>query len=275
MNEKLKEKIKESLSGVLPITVIVLLLSITLVPIENGIILLFLTGALLLIVGMGFFQLGAEMAMTPLGQGVGGGLSKSRNIFVITLICFVTGAIITVSEPDLQVLANQVASIPNNVLIWTVAVGVGIFLAAAVLRIVFHISLSGLLAVLYALLFILSFFSPSEFTAVAFDAGGVTTGPMTVPFIMAAGFSDDVIDAARAAGAKGGTVLKGLRCNSEGVSKQFGVSRQAEQDFVMIVTAKAKKTEVMSAISSSCGLGKEAHGIVLAFPVDDAMGLEE
>lgn len=88
MNEKLKEKIKESLSGVLPITVIVLLLSITLVPIENGIILLFLTGALLLIVGMGFFQLGAEMAMTPLGQGVGGGLSKSRNIFVITLICF-------------------------------------------------------------------------------------------------------------------------------------------------------------------------------------------
>lgn len=92
---------------------------------------------------------------------------------------------------------------------------------------------------------------------------------------VAAGFSDDVIDAARAAGAKGGTVLKGLRCNSEGVSKQFGVSRQEEQDFVMIVTAKAKKTEVMSAISSSCGLGKEAHGIVLAFPVDDAMGLEE
>lgn len=92
---------------------------------------------------------------------------------------------------------------------------------------------------------------------------------------VAAGFSDDVIDAARAAGAKGGTVLKGLRCNSEGVSKQFGVSRQAEQDFVMIVTAKAKKTEVMSAISSSCGLGKEAHGIVLALPVDDAMGLEE
>lgn len=98
---------------------------------------------------------------------------------------------------------------------------------------------------------------------------------MTVPFIMAVGFSDDVIDAARAAGAKGGTVLKGLRCNSEGVSKQFGVSRQEEQDFVMIVTAKANKTEVMSAISSSCGLGKEAHGIVLAFPVDDAMGLEE
>ncbi len=92
---------------------------------------------------------------------------------------------------------------------------------------------------------------------------------------VAAGFSDDVIDAARAAGAKGGTVLKGLRCNSEPVSRQFGVSRQTEQDFVMIVTHKAKKTEVMSAISRSCGLGQEAHGIVLALPVDDAMGLEE
>lgn len=146
------------------------------------------------------------MAMTPLGQGVGGGLSKSRNIFVITLICFVTGAIITVSEPDLQVLANQVASIPNNVLIWTVAVGVGIFLAAAVLRIVFHISLSGLLAVLYALLFILSFFSPSEFTAVAFDAGGVTTGPMTVPFIMAVGVG-----------------LSAARSDKDGSSDSFGI----------------------------------------------------
>lgn len=184
MNEKLKEKIKESLSGVLPITVTVLLLSISLVPIENGILLLFLTGALLLIVGMGFFQLGAEMAMTPLGQGVGGRLAKSRSILIITAICFVTGAIITVSEPDLQVLANQVASVPNSVLIWTVAVGVGIFLAAAVLRIVFHISLSGLLAVLYALLFILSFFSPTEFIAVAFDAGGVASGPMTSTFLL-------------------------------------------------------------------------------------------
>ena len=206
MNEKLIEKIKESLSGVLPITVTVLLLSITLVPVESGILLLFLTGALLLIVGMGFFQLGAEMAMTPLGQGVGGGLAKKRNILIITLICFATGAIITVSEPDLQVLANQVASVPNNVLIWTVAVGVGIFLAAAVLRIVFHISLSGLLAVLYILLFLLSFFSPSDFTAVAFDAGGVTTGPITVPFIMAVGVG-----------------LSAARSDKEGSSDSFGI----------------------------------------------------
>ena len=141
MNEKLKEKIKESLSSVLPITVIVLLLSITLVPLEVGTLTLFLTGAVLLIVGIGLFQLGAEMAMTPLGQGVGSKLSKGKRIFPIILICFVIGAIITIAEPDLQVLANQVASIPSQVLIWTVAIGVGVFLAVAVLRIRFHISL--------------------------------------------------------------------------------------------------------------------------------------
>ena len=187
MNEKLKEKIKESLSSVLPITVTVLLLSITLVPLEVGTLTLFLTGAVLLIVGIGLFQLGAEMAMTPLGQGVGSKLSKGKRIFPIILICFVIGAIITIAEPDLQVLANQVASIPNQVLIWTAAIGVGVFLAVAVLRIRFHISLRRLLAVCYILLFVLSFFSPSSFTSVAFDSGGVTTGPMTVPFIMALG----------------------------------------------------------------------------------------
>ncbi len=187
MNEKLKEKIKESLSSVLPITVIVLILSITLAPMEVGTLLLFLTGALLLIIGMGFFQLGAEMAMTPLGQGVGGRLIKSKSILLIMIISFMMGAIITISEPDLQVLANQVAAIPNQVLIWTVAVGVGIFLVIAVLRVLFHIGLSQLLIIFYIALFALSFFSPDSFTAVAFDAGGVTTGPMTVPFIMALG----------------------------------------------------------------------------------------
>ena len=187
MNEKLKEKIKESLASVLPITAIVLLLSITIVPMEVGTLMLFLTGAVLLIVGMGFFQLGAEIAMTPLGQGVGGRLVKSKSILWIAVVCFAMGAIITISEPDLQVLANQVASIPNQVLIWTVATGVGVFTTIAVLRILFKISLAKMLTVLYVLLFLLSFFAPSEFIAVAFDAGGVTTGPMTGPFIMALG----------------------------------------------------------------------------------------
>lgn len=206
MNEKLKEKIQESLSSVLPITVIVLILSISLVPMEIGTLALFLTGAVLLIVGMGFFQLGAEMAMTPLGQSVGGRLIKSKKIILIILVSFFMGAIITIAEPDLQVLANQVASVPNQVLIWTVAVGVGIFLVVAVLRIIFRISLPMMLLVFYILLFLLSFFSPDSFTAVAFDSGGVTTGPMTVPFIMALGVG-----------------FSAARSDREGASDSFGL----------------------------------------------------
>lgn len=187
MNEKLKEKVKESLSSVLPITLIVLVLSVTLVPMEIGTLALFLTGAVLLIVGMGFFQLGAEMSMTPLGEGVGKTLAKREKVILVVLVAFALGTIITIAEPDLQVLANQVASIPNSVLIWTVAVGVGVFLALAVLRILFRVSLAKCLLAAYALLFVLTLFSPKEFLAVAFDAGGVTTGPITVPFIMALG----------------------------------------------------------------------------------------
>ena len=145
MNEKLKEKTREALTSVLPITVIVLMLSVTLVPMEVGTLALFLTGAVLLIVGMGFFQLGAEISMTPLGQGIGGSIVRQKKTWLAVVICFAMGAIITISEPDLQVLANQVPSIPNRPLILTVAIGVGIFLALAILRILLKIRLSTLL----------------------------------------------------------------------------------------------------------------------------------
>ena len=125
MNEKLKEKTREALTSVLPITVIVLMLSVTLVPMEVGTLALFLTGAVLLIVGMGFFQLGAEISMTPLGQGIGGSIVRQKQQHRhgrCHLLC--RWALSSRSrEPDLQVLANQVAAIPNAVLIWTVAAG--------------------------------------------------------------------------------------------------------------------------------------------------------
>ena len=187
LNVKLREKIRESLSAVLPITGIVLMLSIFVIPMELGSVVMFLTGALMLIVGMGFFQLGAEMAMTPLGEGVGVQISKMKKLLTVLLTGFLMGVIITVSEPDLQVLAGQVPSVPNMVLIMTVAVGVGLFLALAIVRIRYKISLSMLLIVCYLALILVSAFVPKEFLAVAFDSGGVTTGPMTVPFIMAMG----------------------------------------------------------------------------------------
>ncbi len=187
LNKKLKEKIDESINAVVPITVIVLLLSIFIVPMETGTIAMFLVGAFMLIIGMAFFQLGAEMSMTPLGEGVGSQIMKTRRLSILVLVCFVMGVIITIAEPDLQVLANQVPSIPNETLIWTVALGVGAFLVVAVLRILFKLRLSLLLFILYIAVFLLSFVAPSDFISVAFDSGGVTTGPMTVPFIMAIG----------------------------------------------------------------------------------------
>lgn len=187
MNPKLKSKIQESLSSVLPITAIVLALSVFLVPMDVGTFLLFLCGAVMLIVGMGMFQLGADISMTPIGEGIGVSLSHSKKIVYMALISLVMGVLITIAEPDLQVLSNQVPAIPNMVLILTVAVGVGIFLALAVLRIVLKINLSNLLSILYIGLLTLSFFIPKDFLAVAFDSGGVTTGPITVPFIMALG----------------------------------------------------------------------------------------
>ena len=125
MNPKLREKIMESLAAVLPITAIVLLISVFLVPIELGSIVMFITGAAMLIIGMGLFQLGAETAMTPLGEGIGVQIAKTKTLPLVLLIGFLMGLIITVSEPDLQVLARQVPAIPNMVLILTVAVGVG------------------------------------------------------------------------------------------------------------------------------------------------------
>ena len=187
MNEILREKISESLSAVVPITLIVLALSVFVVPLETGTMAMFVVGAVMLIIGMALFQLGAETAMTPLGEGIGVQLTKINKYILVIVVSALMGFIITIAEPDLQVLAQQVPAIPNLTLILTVAIGVGIFLAIAVIRIIKKIDLSILLAIMYILLIGFSLFVPKEFLAVAFDSGGVTTGPITVPFIMAMG----------------------------------------------------------------------------------------
>lgn len=184
---KLKEKLREALSAVLPIVCIVLLLSFTIAPVPTGILILFLFGAVLLIAGMMFFTLGAELSMTPVGEKVGARMAKTNRLWLTAALAFVLGFIITISEPDLQVLAEQVPAVPNLILILAVAVGVGLFLVVAVLRMLFSKSLNKLLIVFYVLVFAIAFFVPEDFLAVAFDSGGVTTGPMTVPFIMALG----------------------------------------------------------------------------------------
>jgi hypothetical protein len=177
----------EAFGSVLPITAIVLIVSVVLTPMPSGTILMFMAGAALLIIGMGLFTLGADMAMMPMGEGIGVELTKSSKLFLIIIITLVMGFIISVAEPDLQVLGRQTPSIPAFTLIFTVSIGVGIFLVAGILRPLLKIKLSVLLVILYLITFAVAYFTPNAFIPVGFDSGGVTTGPITVPFILAMG----------------------------------------------------------------------------------------
>lgn len=194
MTQALKDKIIESLTSILPIALIIIVLSMTFTPLGSGTFVLFMVGVVLLILGLGCFTLGADMSMLVIGEKIGSAMTHSRKIWLIALLSFVIGIIVTIAEPDLQILAEQVPAVAekvpqlgNYLLIITVAVGVGIFLTVAMLRIVLRIRLSVLLILFYVTAFILSIFVSDEFWAVSFDSGGVTTGPMTVPFIMSLG----------------------------------------------------------------------------------------
>ena len=191
--KELREKIKEALLSALPITVIVYILALTpLVDLTAVELITFSIGAVMLILGIGLFSLGADLAMTPMGSHVGSGLSRQKKLGLLLGVCFVLGMLITIAEPDLQVLASQVSAVMNGtVLIYAVGVGVGAFLLVAILKIVFQKSLSHILMLFYMLLFALALMlvvsGNESLLPMSFDSGGVTTGPITVPFIMALG----------------------------------------------------------------------------------------
>lgn len=193
MKKILTKKLIEALTSVLPVALIVLILYITpLVSLSSRELIIFIVSAFFLILGIGLFNLGADLAMTPMGEHIGSGLSKSRSFILLLSVCFTMGVLITVAEPDLTVLAGQVKEVINEtVLVMMVGVGVGLFLVLAVIKILFRKSLSSLLMFFYMLLFALASIvvinGNSDFLALAFDSGGVTTGPITVPFIMALG----------------------------------------------------------------------------------------
>ena len=185
----IKEKLIESLKSVIPIALIVIGLGITIVPMTTGDMFLFLVGIVCLVFGMSLFTAGAEMSMQPLGSKIGSTMGSTKKIWLIAFISFIIGILVTISEPDLVILANQVSGIEgmSTILILTVSVGVGIFLMIAVMRIVFNWSLTYIMIGFYALAFVLAFFVDKSFLPLSFDSGGVTTGPMTVPFIMSIG----------------------------------------------------------------------------------------
>ena len=193
LSKALRDKLKEALTSVLPVSILVLLLSLTpwvdISPKELGV---FGIAAVLLIVGIGFFNVGADMAMTPMGQHVGEGLTQSRRLGILLIVSFIMGVVITIAEPDLAVLAGQVkAVISPTALLLSVGLGVGLFLLLGVLKIIFHADLTSILLFFYMILFCLASLLLSSgrgsFLPLSFDSGGVTTGPITVPFIMALG----------------------------------------------------------------------------------------
>ena len=193
--KELKAKIQEALVSAFPITAIVYLMA--LLPffdleMSAAELITFSVGAVLLVLGIGLFNLGADLAMTPMGAHVGSGLSRQKKLGLLLAVCFILGMLITIAEPDLQVLASQVSAVMNGtVLIYAVGIGVGAFLVVAILKIVFRKSLSNILMLFYMLLFALALMlvvnGNEALLPMAFDSGGVTTGPITVPFIMALG----------------------------------------------------------------------------------------
>lgn len=187
MNKILNEKIKESVQAVLPITIVVLIV-LLLLKVPAGDVLQFLGGALMLIIGLVVFGLGASESMMFIAEEIGSYITKKRALILLIIIGLSIGFLITISEPSLWVLGEQFdKTIPKFTLLISVALGVAIFLVVGLLRIVFQIKLNILLIVSFTLLFILAIFIPSEFVPVAFDSGGVTTGPMAVPFIISLG----------------------------------------------------------------------------------------
>ena len=191
MKKLLFSKIKEALFSVLPVTLIVILLNLTpLVNLSLDEILIFTVSAVFLILGIGFFTLGADVAMTPMGEHVGAGLTKSKSLKLLLIVCFALGVLITIAEPDLTVLADQVGS---KLIILFVGLGVGLFLVLSVLKIVLKKDLGSLLVYFYMVLFAIAMLllvidpANSRLLPLSFDSGGVTTGPITVPFIMALG----------------------------------------------------------------------------------------
>ena len=189
MNKQFFEKVFEAFISVLPITLIVIFLNFTpLVNFTAKEIIVFSISAVLLILGIGLFNLGADLAMTPMGEKVGSGLTKSKKLGLLVAVCFALGVLITIAEPDLTVLASQ---LDFKELIYFVGIGVGIFLVIAVLKIIFKRQLAAILMFFYMFLFalcsLLIVTGKENMLPLAFDSGGVTTGPITVPFIMALG----------------------------------------------------------------------------------------
>ena len=184
-------KLKETAVSVLPVMVIVLFLGFTFVPLDKQLLARFVAGGLLLIIGLTIFLLGVDLGIQPMGERCGAELTKKRSLSLLLIVAFIIGFIVTAAEPDIQVFGDQVRGVFPFVnkfsITLVIAAGVGLFIMLGLLRTVLNFSLKWTFFLAYLVLFAVSFLAPESFTGTAFDSGGATTGPMTVPFIMALG----------------------------------------------------------------------------------------
>lgn len=194
--DALKDKLKEVLASVLPITIIVLILHFTISPLDSTMLYAFLLGSALVIIGLTVFLFGIDQGLEPIGHGVGNTLAHSKSFAAIVAICLVLGFFISYAEPDLHILAGQVDNVTEGqfgriLMVVVVSIGIAVMMTLGMLRILMGVGLKYVFTAAYGLILILSLFSSFDFIAIAFDASGATTGAITVPFMltMAAGIS--------------------------------------------------------------------------------------
>ncbi|WP_028306772.1 DUF1538 domain-containing protein [Desulfitibacter alkalitolerans] len=190
--QSIKDTIHEVIFAVLPVAVVVFILQFTLIWLPMEIFLQFLVGLVMVTVGLILFFVGVHIGLLPIGEMIGSALPNTGKAYLVVLFGFLMGFVVTVAEPDVRVLATQIdlvsqGEISKNLLIFVVALGVAIFVGLAMLRIILNIPINYILVIGYGSIFILAAFTPPHFIPISFDAGGVTTGPMTVPFILALG----------------------------------------------------------------------------------------
>ena len=204
MQDDVKARVMEVITAILPLVVAVVILQFAVIRMPGHIFLQFMIGAAMVIAGMILFLLGVEIGILPMGKALGAELPRRRSLFLVIGVAFLIGFAATVAEPDVIVLTGQVdevsgGAIAGNVLVPVIAIGVGFFVAMAMLRILLNFPIAYLLAGGYVVIVVLSFFTPPEFVPVAFDAGGVTTGPMAVPIILSLGLGFSSVLAGRSA----------------------------------------------------------------------------
>jgi hypothetical protein len=200
----LKSKTMEVLKAMLPLVIVIIIMQFALIKMPIGLFLQFLAGAVMTIAGMLLFLLGIEVGILPMGSAVGAELPRRRSLLLVVAIAFLIGFAATIAEPDVIVLTGQIdrvsqGGISDNILIYVIGIGIAFFVTLAMLRIVLGFRMAYLLAAGYLVVIVLSFFTPAEFVPVAFDAGGVTTGPMTVPIILSLGIGLSSVLAGRSA----------------------------------------------------------------------------